>query len=143
VTDDHGKPVPEAQVKIANSRGELVGVASTDKTGQYCISGLDPGVYVDSVIPPTNTVLKAGTIKANLTAKGLTDNWSLSNAGAISSVHQPGACDPPALSGLGILLGVGIPGGATALGLGLGCAAGGLGCGGAQGVVSPPASPSI
>jgi hypothetical protein len=143
VSDAQGKPVPEAQIEIANARGKLIRLASTNKAGQYCISGLDPGVYVDSVMPPTATGLKGGTIKADLTIEGLTDDWSLSaKTGAISSAHRPGVCDPPALSDLDILLAVGIPGGATATGLGVACGAGELGCGGG-GVVSPAASPSL
>jgi hypothetical protein len=130
VTDNQGKPVPGAQITVANSQGQVVGSATTNKTGQYCINGIQPGLYKDSVTPPAQTGLKAGTVKASLSTEGLTNNWSVSPITiAMSSANKPGACDPPAFTDKDILIGLTAYAALTGLGLGVACAAGDLNCG--------------
>ncbi len=86
-------PVAGAQITVTDSVGNVVGQATTNDAGRYCITGLSPGNYTTAVNPPAGAGFKTGTANEAIPAQGLTENWSLSSATlASSSVNTPGVC---------------------------------------------------
>ncbi len=125
-------PVAGAQITVTGSGGDVVGQATTNNAGIYCIRGLDPGNYKTAVNPPADGGLKTGASNDAITVEGLTEDWSLSpTTSASSSSRSPGVCEG---AYLGYYVG-GALGVATGLGLGL-CAAEGCFSGGPSPVVS-------
>ena len=126
-------PVAGAQITVTGSGGDVVGQATTNNAGIYCIRGLGPGDYKTAVNPPAGAGFKTGTASQVISAEGLTEDWSLSSAtSASSSSRSPGVC---AAAYLGAYVAVGALGVATGLGLGL-CAAEGCFSGSPTPVVS-------
>lgn len=133
-------PVAGTQVTVTDSGGSVVGQATTNDAGRYCITGLSPGNYKTAVNPPAGAGFKTGAANDAVPAEGLTEDWSLSSAAlASSSANPPGACGAAYLGGSGAL----IAGGAlvVATGAGLGACAG-AGCFSGGGGGDPPASAS-
>jgi hypothetical protein len=119
-------PVAGAQVTVTDSGGGVVGQATTNDAGRYCITGLSPGNYKTAVNPPADAGFKTGTANDAVPAEGLTEDWSLSSATiASSSANAPGACGAAFLEGAGPA----IVGGALVVGAGAGIGAcAGAGC---------------
>ena len=140
-------PVAGAQITVTDSGGKVVGQATSNDAGTYCITGLSPGNYKIALNPPAGAGFQAGTVNGVVPEEGLTEDWSLTSAQvAVSSANSPGACGGFILGGLD---GLGVAG-ATVLGVAI-LAGGGFGgfaaAGGFNGPthVGPrhPASPSI
>ena len=113
-------PVAGAQITVTDSGGKVVGQATSNDAGTYCITGLSPGDYKTALNPPAGAGFKAGTANDAIPAEGLTEDWSLSSAQvAASSANPPGACEGFILGGLGTA-------GATVLGVAI-LAGGGFG----------------
>ncbi len=119
-------PVAGAQVIVTDSGGSVVGQATTNDVGRYCITGLSPGNYKIAVNPPAGAGFKTGAANDAVPAEGLTEDWSLSSATlASSSANPPGACGAAFLEGAGPA----IVGGALVVGAGAGVGAcAGAGC---------------
>ncbi len=100
-------PVAGAQITVTDSGGNVVGQATTNDAGRYCITGLSPGNYKTAVNPPAGAGFKTGTANDAIPAEGLTEDWSLSSAQvAAASANPPGACGafiPTALVPLGVV----------------------------------------
>jgi hypothetical protein len=112
-------PVAGAQITVTDSGGNVVGQATTNDAGRYCITGLSPGNYKTAVNPPASAGFKTGTANNTISVEGMTEDWSLSSATlASSSANTPGVCGAAYLGAyVGGILGV-----ATGAGLGA-CAA--------------------
>jgi hypothetical protein len=115
-------PVAGCQVTVTNAAGQVVGSATTNGAGAYCITGLDPGSYKTVVTPPSG--LQSGGTSSTIPPDGLTQDWSLSPATvASSSAISPGVCGPAWLAA-GPVIGASALFVATGAGLGA-CAAAG------------------
>ncbi|MGO9593459.1 MAG: carboxypeptidase-like regulatory domain-containing protein [Steroidobacteraceae bacterium] len=112
-------PVAGAQITVTDSGGNVVGQATTNDAGRYCITGLSPGNYKTAVNPPASAGFNTGTANNTISVEGMTEDWSLSSATlASSSANTPGVCGAAYLGAyVGGILGV-----ATGAGLGA-CAA--------------------
>ena len=112
-------PVAGAQITVTDSGGNVVGQATTNDAGTYCITGLSPGNYKTEVNPPASAGFKTGTANNTISVEGMTEDWSLSSGTlASSSANTPGVCGAAYLGAyVGGILGV-----ATGAGLGA-CAA--------------------
>ncbi len=95
-------PQAGVQVSCADSSGRVVGEATTNSAGRYCITGLTPGAYTCSTTPPAGGGLQGGSAAVSLPSQGLTDDWSLSPTGAamITSSRSPGVCAAGLLGGV-------------------------------------------
>jgi hypothetical protein len=120
--------VAGAQVTVTDSGGNVVGQATTNNAGEYCITGLSPGDYKTALNPPAGAGLQPGAVNRSVPAEGLTEDWSLSSATiASSSANPPGACGGawylggPAIGGAALLIATGAGLGACA---GAGCFSG-------------------
>ncbi len=85
-------PVSGAEVTLTDANGAVVGQATTNDAGHYCIRGVNPGDYKTSVTPPAP--LQAGVTPRSVPAEGLTEDWSTSPTTiASSSANSPGVCE--------------------------------------------------
>src|SRR5712692_8033638 len=73
VHDALGNPVADVQITCRDLSGKPVAQATTNDDGQYCITGLAPGTYSCSAIPPGGAAPQAGSAALTLSQQGLTE----------------------------------------------------------------------
>jgi hypothetical protein len=134
-------PIAGVQVTVVNSGGNVVGQGTTNSSGTYCITGLDPGTYKTTCNAPAG--LQPGATSSTIPPDGLNQCWWLSTAAAgATSANSPGTCG----AGAAFLPAGAVIGGAAlfvATGAGLGaCAAAGCFSGSSSGAPSRPSTPA-
>jgi hypothetical protein len=89
VASADGRAVPGAKVVVHSSDGQISQAATTDASGQYIISGLDPGQYLIALDGAGNGV-QGQTVTGYLGEAGLTVNWSVKPGTSPLATAQPG-----------------------------------------------------
>jgi hypothetical protein len=112
VINEMGIVVPSAGFVIVRSLrdGKVIGQTEVDKTGQFNLPGVDPGLYAAEVVDPSGSVLASSPsftvdageivqltpVVSNSSLSGLTSLMGSSTAGAVNSAVNAGvlALDP-------------------------------------------------
>jgi hypothetical protein len=89
VANGNGQAVQGVKVIVHSSDGEITEAATTDASGQYIVSGLDPGQYLIT-LDPAGSGVQGQTVAGYLGEVGLTVNWSVESGTSPLASAQPG-----------------------------------------------------